>query len=564
METVSLNAAARDSLDIVTISKADEWVYDVLPRFAALIDAHCSGVVRRHLLLVTDPETSPAAEREAVAALIEQGWHSVVCRPLESLHQGRRLLAFDALRSGLLEEFGLREALYLDPDTDVVADLSGIQDIAPEADLLWVANPLPLGPVLADLARHGFTPAGDLDRPVLMEPGFFYLRRDLRREFDDVCSRYPEVNDFVPGSTYWNMVMLELGTKAFRLADEYNRTFWDVPGAVTNAKSVHFTGQWKLLQPHVEYDRPGQSIVIRPQRNAAIRKRVGFSPDAVAVVAMFRDNANYLPHAFARFEAWERRGLRLRYQFLENDSTDATPALLQDFLRGRMGRLESRSLAVPYHHRPGGQNYDRIMPLARIRNFVVDASMAQPSAGSCEWTLLLDSEIFFPEDLLDRMFSARLQDARPETIGMLTCYSQQLFQADQIPGLAAACSEMPEWAVADHYFDTFAFQDAHHRNLHPFCMFARCRRCRAGGRPDDPRFLIPTGRPIVDVAAAFGGLALVPTEILRDPRIRWTTYGTGFDQDRVVAEHVVFCDRLRTITGRRVVVLQDVDCVYRR
>lgn len=559
-----MNAGDRDSLDIVTICKADGWVHDVLPRFAALIDAHCSGVVRRHLLLVTDPETSPAAEGEAVAALVEQGWHSLVCRPLDGLRQGRRLLAFDALRSGLLAEFGLHEALYLDPDTDVVSDLRGIQTVAPEADLLWVANPLALEPVLADLTRHGFEPAGETDRPVLMEPGFFYLRRDLRREFDDICSRYPVVNDFVPGSTYWNMLMLELGPRAVRLADDYNRTFWDVRGAVTNAKSVHFTGQWKLLQPHVEYDRPGQAIVIRPQRNAAIRRPLGHAPDAIGVVAMFRDNANYLPHAFARFEAWERRGLRLRYHFLENDSTDTTAALLAGFLQGRMGRLESRSLAVPYQPRPDGQNYDRVMPLARMRNFIVDVAMAQPPAGSNEWTLLLDSEIYFPDDLLDRVFAARLRDPRPETIGMLTCYTQQLFQPEQIPGIAAACPEMPQWAVADHYFDTFAFQDAHHRHHHPFCAFARCRRCSASGRPDDPRFLIPADRPIVDVAAAFGGIAVVPTEILRDPRIRWTTYGSGFGQDRVLAEHVVFCDRLRTITGRRVVVLQDVDRVYRR
>ena len=65
------------------------------------------------------------------------------------------------------------------------------------------------------------------------------------------------------------------------------------------------------------------------------------------------------------------------------------------------------------------------------------------------------------------------------------------------------------------------------------------------------------------MAAAFGGLALIPTWILREPRIRWSTYGHGADQTQMLSEHVVFCDRLRTVTGRRVVVLQDVDCVYR-
>jgi hypothetical protein len=37
----------------------------------------------------------------------------------------------------------------------------------------------------------------------------------------------------------------------------------------------------------------------------------------------------------------------------------------------------------------------------------------------------------------------------------------------------------------------------------------------------------------------------------------------GFDRSQVLVEHVVFCERLRTLFSKRVVVLQDVDCVYR-
>jgi len=199
-----------------------------------------------------------------------------------------------------------------------------------------------------------------------------------------------------------------------------------------------------------------------------------------------------------------------------------------------------------------------------MRNFITDVAMAEPPADPDEWTLLLDSDIFFPEDILERMFAARAIDPVPESIGMLTCYTQQLFPADRIPAIAEPCPDMPAWALAGHYFDTYAFRDAGHRHHHPFCAFARCRRCRAGGRSEAAPGLIPADRTIVDVAAAFGGLALLPTRCLHDPRIRWTTYGSGHDRDHVLAEHVVFCDRLRTITGKRVVVLQDVDCVYRR
>ena len=134
MATIPLSAARGAILDIVTICKADHWLDDVLPRFAALVDANCSGTVRRHLLLLTAPETPAEDEGRLAAALLARGWYSVVCESPTDAQAGRRLLLFDSLRARLPGTFGLRECLYMDPDTDVVADLQGIQAIAPDAD----------------------------------------------------------------------------------------------------------------------------------------------------------------------------------------------------------------------------------------------------------------------------------------------------------------------------------------------------------------------------------------------------------------------------------------------
>jgi hypothetical protein len=283
----------------------------------------------------------------------------------------------------------------------------------------------------------------------------------------------------------------------------------------------------------------------------------------LCVIALVRDNADYLPHAFARFEAWERAGLPLRYYFLENDSLDATAPLLAEFMRSRRGRLTSKQLAIRYERARSGQNYDRIMPLARMRNFAVDMAMADAPLAADEWTLLLDSEIYFPDDALARIFTARGRAPRPDSIGMLTCYTQQLFLPDQMV-VGTPAPGMPGYVVAEHYFDTFAFQDIDHCHHHPYCCFARCRRCALGRPANYPLRIVPESVAVLDVAAAFGGFALVPTPLLRDERIRWTTYATGFDRGRALAEHVVFCDRLRTISGKRIVVLQDVDCIYRK
>lgn len=551
-------------LDVATISKADDWVETVLPRFVAYVRAACSGPVRLHLLLLVDDDR-PAADTALARARASALFDRVVEQPFADPFPGGRLLAFDALRAGLTTALGLPELLYLDPDTDVVEDLQGIQRLAPGADLLWAANPLPLQPVLDDLERHGFA-AGRAGGEPPVEPGFLYLRRDLAAEFADLQGRFPDVHRFAPGSTYWTMLVRSLGPRAVRLPDAFNRTLWDVPAAAATAKSVHFTGQWKRLQPFVEYRRPRRELVIHdrpPPLPAAAPAESGWParPAALAVVALYRDNAAYLPHALERFAAWERSGLPVRYHFLENDSTDDTAAILETFLRGRLGRLTSRRLAARYER--SGTGYDRIMTLARMRNFVVDEMAAEPPLHPAEWTLLVDSGIHFPADILEQIFAAAAADPAPGTIGMLTCYTQQLFAADQVPKVGRPAAEMPGFRLADHYYDTYPFQDLDHRNHSPFCAFARCRYCGAQ-RPDPyPLPLVPADRPIVDVAAAFGGFALVPTAVLRDPRLRWTTYGTGIAQAVMLSEHVAFCDRLRTLTGKRIVVLQDVDCVTR-
>jgi hypothetical protein len=559
-------AAAGPGLDIATISRPDHWIDDVLPRFAAMIDASRRGPVRKHLLLAVD-DADPAAcqaERDRVARRLGDRFDRVVARPLPPAPPEARLLSFDTLRAGLVTDLGLTEVLYIDPDTDVVEDLSEVLAFEPQADLLWVANPLPLEPVVADLVRHGFLPA-NATVPALVEPGFLHLRRDLSAEFAALAARHGDLHRFAPGSTLWNMLVISLGNAARRLPDRLNRTFWDVSAAASDAKSVHFTGQWKRLQPHVEYDRPARRILIhaRPALPPSPPKPAALPPKALNVIMLVRDNADWLPHPFSRFEAWERAGLPCRYYILENDSTDDTAAVAAAFMEGRRGKLESRSLALRYFKDARGANYDRIMPLARMRNHITDTAMAGAALAADEWTLLLDSGIHFPEDILERVSDAVGRDPDPSSIGMITPYSQQLFEPERIAPLGEPMAEMPGYAIAGHYYDTYSLQDANHLHHFPFCGFERCRRCAASRPPGYPLRLIPAGVGIVDVASAFGGFALLPTALLRDPRLRWTTYSMGFDRSQVLVEHVVFCERLRTLFSKRVVVLQDVDCVYR-
>lgn len=271
-----MNAAHPDGggvLDIATITRADHWIDDVLPRFAGLIDRNRAGPVRKHLLLLTDHSDADRAEaeRQSVAARLGTLFDRVVTKYEPKKTGGSRLLDYDAARAGLVADLGIDEVLYLDPDTDVVEDLGEIRSIAPEADLLWVANPLGLRPVAEDLVVHGFIRGSGIP-VVLLEPGFLYLRRDLRDEFSRLVARYPIVNEFAAGSTYWNMVMRSLGPRAVRLPDVFNRTFWDVSAAAGHAKTVHFTGRWKQLQPFLTYDRANRRIIISDEPRRGISR----------------------------------------------------------------------------------------------------------------------------------------------------------------------------------------------------------------------------------------------------------------------------------------------------
>jgi hypothetical protein len=556
---VVVSAGSTAPLDIITVCTADHWAENVLPRFAAFVDRHCSGPVRRHVRLVTGPDISATREERLTGTLRDAGWHTVLAGPLHEPMTGKRLLAFDSLRAGLLSELGLDEALYMDPDTDVVADLQGVQSMAPDADMLWVANPLLLEPVLDDLVKHGFSSAQSRGRPVLMECGFMYLRRDFTADFAHVRHRHPDVNGFVPGSTYWNMVMLSLGEKAVRLPDEYNRTFWDVPAAAATAKTVHFTGQWKHLQPYIEYNRADRRIVVHADRVRPEAVSMLRPPDAIAIAGLFTDDDPPAHETLSRIAALERGDRAFRYHFC---CGSASAPVLEDFIRGRRGRFRLHEADSRARVRSSGTSHDVAMARAAGWNGLVEDVLQDSADPSREWTVFLEGGIVFDDDLLDRIGAALAGDPSPDSIGMITCYTQsgsaEAFRAHRAVGRAET-AERPD---TGHYAGTRTLRDVHHRCHHPRCIFARCRRCRGHGAPESDDALVPTETRVVDVAAAFGGLAVVPTQLLCDRRIRWTAYQPSSSRDEEQSEHVVFCDRLRNVSGKRVVILQDVDCVH--
>jgi GT2 family glycosyltransferase len=284
---------------------------------------------------------------------------------------------------------------------------------------------------------------------------------------------------------------------------------------------------------------------------------------SINVLAMFRNNEPFLRFFLPKLERMaEMYSCEFRYFFIENDSTDGTRELLKAFFAGqsRKGKLLLGKLDKDYSNVGAGMNYDRTMTLARLRNTVADVACQTPS----DWTLWLDSHIFFDADILHKLFAI---EPMKNDIGMIAPYTCQVSTLAQVRRLLPQVrmsdgNEDPERLMnMKHYYDTYPFISSSGHSYYPYCSFQRCMQCVHVHPPDMKLPLVPASQKVVDVQSCFGGLVLMDSSIIADTRIRWGTLSHSYTGLHTLSEHVLFCDRLRSITGKRVVVVQDVEAL---
>jgi len=284
----------------------------------------------------------------------------------------------------------------------------------------------------------------------------------------------------------------------------------------------------------------------------------------ISVLAMFRNNGPYLKDfLFKQLECWEATyDATFSYYFIENDSTDDTRDLLKAWFSGKKGRLILGKLAKQYVNK--GENYDRLYTLSSLRNSLVDAITPLNS----QWTVFLDSHIFFRCNVLDRM----LNDLKPSTknIGMVTAYTKQVYTNGQLKRMGINV-RFPEpqsddaFVDLNHMYDTFTFNNAASQNYFPACAFKRCLLCPYIRKPEDNLPLIENNAEenVVYCKSSFNGIALIETRALNHPRVRWSTVSFNHTGDMCTCDHVPFCDRLTTVFGTHVVLVQSIDDVLR-
>jgi len=281
----------------------------------------------------------------------------------------------------------------------------------------------------------------------------------------------------------------------------------------------------------------------------------------ISVLAMFRNNAPYLDYMFGQLDNWEATyDVQFSYYFLENDSTDDTRSKLKHFFKTHKGKLLLGKLNKDYVNK--GENYDRTMTLARLRNSIIDSVAPLPS----QWTVFLDSHIYFPVNVLERMLAV---EPAKHDMGMLVGYTKQvhLNRILKKMGMDISFNSQPlqDEATIDlnHYYDTYTYIDEEGYSHFPVCAFEKCNMCSRIRTASYSNPLVKASQSMVDVRSAFGGFALIDTEAMNHPRVRWSTLPFDHSGDKSLCDHVLFCDRLKTVTGKRIVLMQDVDDILR-
>jgi hypothetical protein len=160
-----------------------------------------------------------------------------------------RLAYYDRLRSALPVLCNVPGVLYIDPDTDVMADLSDIPGLVGSAAMGWVRNPTVMPFVREYHARIG------VSSDACIEPGMLYVNANLAALWDEIYARY-EVDKtcFAPGMLVWDTVRREV--ESVRLDDAYNVTRV-APANFLTTKTLHYTGPFKDWRGYLRWsDNP--------------------------------------------------------------------------------------------------------------------------------------------------------------------------------------------------------------------------------------------------------------------------------------------------------------------
>ncbi len=229
----------------------------------------------------------------------------------------------------------------------------------------------------------------------------------------------------------------------------------------------------------------------------------------LAVLSVIRDEAHNLTNFFFLLDSLILDSIvdGIYCSFYENDSTDGTLLLLQNWLKNRQGCLRSEHFGESPHG-AFSRDTSRTFRLADARNKAL-----QPLLNTdCSWLLVIDADLVVRPDQVLRLL--KIAEANPSA--SMVCASAVQFVPDVLGDASYS------------YYDSWALRDLDGNGGITFLQNPFQRTI--------DRWRWMAGLP-VSVRSAFGGMAILPMALVRRVRPRWD------GQDG--CEHWAFCEAVR-------------------
>jgi len=225
----------------------------------------------------------------------------------------------------------------------------------------------------------------------------------------------------------------------------------------------------------------------------------------ISICGIFRNNAAWLRNWFIPKMIQLESKYELSYYFYENDSKDSTRQLLQEFIYGteaqnvnRRGRFKSESRNPRTFKRD--VSFDRISSIADARNQMLKL---RPFRG--EWTMMIDSETFFPDDHIDNFLRLNVG----KDVVAVSCN-----------GVNRSRCKYHRNKGCRHYYDTLALIDKHGELGFNYTAKHGLSCCHLSDNKD--REAWHAGEP-VEVKSAFGGCCFYRTGTINNPAHNYET-----------------------------------------
>lgn len=215
-----------------------------------------------------------------------------------------------------------------------------------------------------------------------------------------------------------------------------------------------------------------------------------------------------------KIEMKHHNEIKFEYCFYQNDSIDKTGVLLTEFMKHRKGKItneqNNRTQIKPIIGRGNAKSRstERTQLLAQYRNKCLN----QMKPLSSKWTLLIDSDIYFDETIIEQ-FLNHIDKQHTSNIVMYT--------ANSIDN-------------SDCYFDTWGYRDINDKYLSRAYLINKYGDAKIHSDIKEERQRWTNGHPIC-VNSAFGGCVFIKSDVLN--KCKWSA--------PIGCEHWEFCKNVR-------------------